>query len=373
MKHTSFPLIEAGPLSVAVKALSSVVEKHKYIPVLGYALSVGGKTTVTDLDMSLTVETGLTDSLIPLAAMQAALKGAPKTALVHMVPAGMKAELSVAGMDTTVDMLPAGDFPPQWQAASDPVASFTMPAPDLLDMLQFVSVAMSTEENRYYLNGAFLHAPKGALVAVATDGHRLAKIETAIGVNPFAAVHKDDGAIVPFKAVKVLIGLLAKQTGTATVAIHQAHGTGAPQVVVECGNWRLSTKPVIGTFPDYTRVVPQKTRKLGTLDRIATVAACKRFLAAKTEPRCAVALDFGQGVMRAGDSALSLPLVKPVSTVKLMSRSVTVGFDAAYLRDAFDSFGGKALQVSQVAPGDPARITDPAAPDRLIVQMPMRV
>ena len=42
--------------------------------------------------------------------------------------------------------------------------------------------AISTEETRYYLNGVFLHEMNGpgraVLRAVATDGHRLARIET---------------------------------------------------------------------------------------------------------------------------------------------------------------------------------------------------
>jgi len=48
----------------------------------------------------------------------------------------------------------------------------------LIDRTRF---AISTEETRYYLNGIYLHAAKSEKVAVlravATDGHRLARVE----------------------------------------------------------------------------------------------------------------------------------------------------------------------------------------------------
>ena len=37
--------------------------------------------------------------------------------------------------------------------------------------------AISTEETRYYLNSIYVHAADGT-AAVATDGHRLARVET---------------------------------------------------------------------------------------------------------------------------------------------------------------------------------------------------
>ena len=48
----------------------------------------------------------------------------------------------------------------------------------LFDKAKF---AISTEETRYYLNGVYMHAAKGpdgpVLRCVATDGHRLARID----------------------------------------------------------------------------------------------------------------------------------------------------------------------------------------------------
>ena len=86
--------------------------------------------------------------------------------------------------------------------------SFSIKAPALRRILSGCRHAISTEETRYYLNGIYLHAIKVGgelkLRGVATDGHRLARIDTecprgAEGVP---------GVILPTKFVCRAIALL---------------------------------------------------------------------------------------------------------------------------------------------------------------------
>ena len=99
-------------------------------------------------------------------------------------------------------MLPDADFPDL--NAGDLPVSFTLPAEVLKRLIDRTQFAISTEETRYYLNGIFLHATQSnslpVLRAVATDGHRLARVEMPL---PDAA--KDmPGVIVPRKTVAEL-------------------------------------------------------------------------------------------------------------------------------------------------------------------------
>src|SRR5690606_22443905 len=69
------------------------------------------------------------------------------------------------------------------------------------EMIDHTRFAISTEETRYYLNGIFLHATEGGsgqvMRAVATDGHRLARVELPL---PSGASGMPN-AIVPRKTV----------------------------------------------------------------------------------------------------------------------------------------------------------------------------
>ena len=78
---------------------------------------------------------------------------------------------------------------------------FTLTAAELKSLIDRTRFAISTEETRYYLNGIYLHATKNDEVpvmrAVATDGHRLARVEMVL---PEGAAGMP-GVIVPRKTV----------------------------------------------------------------------------------------------------------------------------------------------------------------------------
>ena len=57
-------------------------------------------------------------------------------------------------------------------------SALQLPARILQTMISRTIFAISQEESRYTLNGALLHIKPGVITMVATDGHRLAHIET---------------------------------------------------------------------------------------------------------------------------------------------------------------------------------------------------
>ena len=102
--------------------------------------------------------------------------------------------------------LPASDFPDL--TSGEFSHRFTLPAIELKRLIDNTQFAISTEETRYYLNGIYLHTVDVGgtpmLRAVATDGHRLARVETPA---PEGAVGMP-GVIAPRKAVSEVLKLL---------------------------------------------------------------------------------------------------------------------------------------------------------------------
>ena len=121
--------------------------------------------------------------------------------------------------------MPAGrpTFPTSPPATSP--HRFALPAVELKRLIDNTQFAISTEETRYYLNGIFLHTAEvdGAtlLRAVATDGHRLARVETPA---PEGAAGMP-GVIAPRKAVNELQKLL--EDLAQDVVDRDLHGQGA--------------------------------------------------------------------------------------------------------------------------------------------------
>src|SRR5579859_1783051 len=187
--------IERGALLKALGHIQSVVERRNTIPILANVLLDASKSklslTATDMDLAI-VETA------------AAEVGKPGTTtvqahtlydIVRKLPEGSQVGIEggddaktgqvslKAGRSTfTLAGLPAEDFPKM--AGGDLPNGFELAAADLRGLIDRTRFAISTEETRYYLNGIYLHASQSngmkVLRAVATDGHRLARVEMAL-------------------------------------------------------------------------------------------------------------------------------------------------------------------------------------------------
>ncbi len=115
--------------------------------------------------------------------------------------------------------LPKEDFPVM--ASSDYATNFSAKAEVLRRLFDKAKFAISTEETRYYLNGVYMHVSESdgqkVLRCVATDGHRLARIDAPLppGAEGMA------GVIVPRKTVGELRKLLDDDEAVIAVSVSE--------------------------------------------------------------------------------------------------------------------------------------------------------
>ena len=257
--------------SVLLKALGHVhriVERRNTIPILANVLieAADGKLALKSTDLDLEASEQVSADV--------AQNGATTVPahviydIVRKLPDGAQASLETIG-DTgqlvlrsgrsrfTLQALPASDFPDL--TSGEFSHRFALPAAELKRLIENTQFAISTEETRYYLNGIYLHTVDVGgtpmLRAVATDGHRLARVETqapegSVGIP---------GVIVPRKAVNEVQKLLEDLSQDVTIEISTAKAR------FQFGDVVLTTKLIDGTFPDYARVIPTGNDK--RLDR----------------------------------------------------------------------------------------------------------
>ncbi len=154
-------------------------------------------------------------------------------------------------VDISLKYLPPEDFPTALSLGNS--ATMTVDCGELRRILERTAPFMSVEETRYYLNGVYLHRHGLNLRAVATDGHRLGLAETDLvsGMPDKAA------KIILASAVKILIRLLKKQK-VGNVSVEWAKDFGG--IVATVAGSTYQTKEIDGTYPDYQRVLPDKTK-----------------------------------------------------------------------------------------------------------------
>src|ERR1700727_1850690 len=255
---------DRATLLKALAHVQSVVERRNTIPILANVmLAVGdGKRTLTATDMEIAIVEDVAASTTrngactaPAATLYEIVRKLPEGAEVELDHPGGDAQLSLrAGRyDTKLVVLPVEDFP-SMTAGSLP-HKFSLTANTLRGLIDRTKFAISTEETRYYLNGIYLHhADSGGtpvLRAVATDGHRLARVEEDL---PEGA-ETIPGVIIPRKTVNELRKLLDEESGSVEI------GLSDTRIQFKLGTVTLTSKLIDGTFPEYERVIAKENDK----------------------------------------------------------------------------------------------------------------
>jgi DNA polymerase III subunit beta len=157
-------------------------------------------------------------------------------------------------------MMPAADYP-ALPTGAGPVLAWEQTPDSLHRLLALSRHCISAEETRYYLNGIFLTSKPGAstLRAIATDGHLLACIDSEVQAD-FAALRAADGTphsqqqgvIVPRPLVQIL-HQLTRKGGKEPMQV-----TAQGQLLsIDLPGISIIAKTIDGTYPDYTRVIPE--------------------------------------------------------------------------------------------------------------------
>jgi len=365
--------------SVLLKALGHVhriVERRNTIPILANVLieAADGKLTLksTDLDLEASEQVSADvaqngGTTVPAHVIYDIVRKLPDGAQASLETTGDTGQLVLRSGRSrfTLQALPASDFPDL--TSGEFSHRFALPAVELKRLIEKTQFAISTEETRYYLNGIYLHTVDiggtPMLRAVATDGHRLARVETqapegSVGVP---------GVIVPRKAVNEVQKLLEDLSQDVTIEISTAKAR------FQFGDVVLTTKLIDGTFPDYARVIPTGNDKLLIVDRDPFRNAVDRVATLSSERGRAIKLAIADGKITLSVNNPDSGSASEEIEADYDSAPIDIGFNARYLLDIVGQLSSDTASIRLADPGSPTLIQDREGAPALFVLMPLRV
>jgi DNA polymerase-3 subunit beta len=368
--------IERAVLLKAVAQAQSVVERRNTIPILANVLIEAEGDTVsfraTDLDVEVidTVPAKVERAgatTVPAVTLHEIVRKLPDGALVTLGDDGASGRVTVeAGRSNfALATLPREDFP--LMASSEYDTNFAAPAPMLRRLFDKSKFAISTEETRYYLNGVYMHVATGddgqALRCVATDGHRLARIDADLPIG----AETMPGVIVPRKTVGELRKLLDDDEAEIAVSVSETKIRFATPEIT------LTSKVIDGTFPDYTRVIPQgNTRKL-EVDAAEFAQAVDRVATVSSERSRAVKLSIDQDRLVLSVNAPDAGAAEEELAVAYGDEQLEIGFNAKYLLEIASQVDRENAVFLFNSSGDPTLMREGGDTSAVYVVMPMRV
>lgn len=243
---------------------------------------------------------------------------------------------------------------------------FRMNVLDLLEMMEKTAFAAATEESRLNLNGILMEKvsekSQELLRMVATDGHRLAKIDRVVE-TPLKK-----GVVLPRRGIMELRRVLGD-------------GEQEVRVALKDNNCMFMTDDIIvvlrlleGEYPDYRQVIPtSQERTTVDIDRKELIGALRRAQVIAAERAEGVRFTIKAGEVQVDAGGQDAGSMHEAIGVEYDGEPLLVTFNGRYLLDVLNILDSEKVRVhlrGELAAGM-VRPTDDES--YLYVIMPMRV
>ncbi len=364
--------IQREALLKPLQTICGVVERRQTLPILSHVLiQCDGQQltmTATDLEVEMvataTVESAENgETTLPARKFMDICRTLPEGAKISLSVDGERATLRAGKSRFTLSTLPVGDFP-NIEAVADSL-NFSISQQNFKSLIDHTAFAMAQQDVRYYLNGLMLELEDGTLRSVATDGHRLAMCEYKADIKG----GNSRQIILPRKGVTELARLLEDDSSEVKVEV------GINHIRLRINDLVYTSKLIDGKFPDYQRVLPEKSDKFLIGDRELLRQALARASILSNEKYRGIRLLLDANALRIVANNPEQEEAEEEIEVEYSNDPLEIGFNVNYVVDALNAINMDKVQVAFSDANSSCLIT--AAGDGAVqckyVVMPMRL
>ncbi|PIG93047.1 DNA polymerase III subunit beta [Gloeocapsopsis sp. IPPAS B-1203] len=246
-----------------------------------------------------------------------------------------------------------------------------LPVEALTEGLRGSLFATSADETKQILSGLHLSIEQETLEFAATDGHRLAVVQT---INENAPIEADTAQLevtLPAKALRELERMLGMLNDGAVLSLHCDRG----QVVFEWENHRLTSRTLEGQYPAYRQLIPRQfeiqvslERKflLSAIERIAVLADQKNNIVKFTLDSANQELALSVDAQDIGSGRESMP-------AQISGDSIDIAFNIKYLVDGLKALPSSDIQMQINTPTSPVILTPLGGVKMTYLIMPVQI
>ena len=273
--------------------------------------------------------------------------------------------LNIKGLRSRFELatLPAEEYP---LLDDIPIQNeISIPEKNLKNLMEKVSFSMANQDVRYYLNGLLLELTETKLVAVSTDGHRLAVSEFSFDTKN---TEKPLKIIVPRKGILELTRLLDGSSELPVVLqISDNH------IRVNKDNIRFTSKLIDGKYPDYQAAIPSNSSHTIELDREQFRDTLARVAILSNEKFRGIRLKLQNGIMTLHSNNPENESAEEEIDINYSGESFEIGFNVTYLLEAVNHLEGDIVKLELSSPDSSALLHSADDIQTRYVVMPIRL
>ncbi|MCH9644964.1 MAG: DNA polymerase III subunit beta [Gammaproteobacteria bacterium] len=328
------------PLQMAI----GVVERKQTLPILSNVLlnieDSKISVTGTDLEVELIGQARFINSLkentkltLPGRKLMDICRALPEGAPIELYQDKGRMVLRSGKSRFTLTTLPANEFPNV--EAQESHLEFKLEQRELAYLLHSCSFAMAQQDVRYYLNGILLEVNPSKITAVATDGHRLAMATIEADID----VEKNTQIIIPRKGVLELQRLLSTPEEKIKVHISNSY------IRVSSNEYTFTSKLIDGKFPDYERVIPDKTDKTVSIEKEILKKALSRAAILCNEKFRGLRFEFRENLLRILANNPEQEVAEEELIIDYHSEHLDIGLNVTYFIDVLNAIQSESVQL----------------------------
>jgi DNA polymerase III subunit beta len=347
-----------------------VVERRQTLPILGNILLLarGDQIVVvgTDLELEIRAIANATvlkegEITVPARKLIDICRALPEGADIDLNVEKDKVVLVSGKSKFLLSTLPARNFPTM--EGSNAIEYIDIGESILKEIFDSTGFAMAHEDVRYYLNGLLLEHGDDEIVAVATDGHRLAKVKRSVKLH----TEKEGQIILPRKTVLELRRLLGSSSDEIVkLEISEKFFRAIFQNIV------VTSKLIDGKYPDYEKVIPIGQQRVATLNGDALKMALMRTAILSNEKYRGVRMSWDVGRLRLQAQNPEHEEAEDELEVKYNEEETVMGFNVGYLIDVLNVLGSE-VEIGFKDSDSSAIIRNRGEEDEVFVVMPMKL
>ncbi|MFN7798705.1 DNA polymerase III subunit beta, partial [Gemmatimonas sp.] len=319
--------ISREKLQEGLQAVTAAVPAKTTLPVLANLLvettDRGIRFSATDLDIAVSTEVSADVETpgaitIPAKKLSEIARELPPSPVKIAASGEQRVTLECGRSKFKLLGLPRDEFPTFPSVRFND--SWRVRSGELQKLIAHTAFAVSTEESRPILNGVLWELREERMRMVATNGHRLAKME--LPVEASSAPPGD--LIVPPKALEQIRRLFPAEEELEIARGDNHLGFRSPFTSV-------FTRLVEGPYPNYEQVIPKDNDRYALADKAALTQALKRMSVIASAQTHRIKMSFNAGMLKFSVTTPDLGEASDELPVNYTGDQLDIGFNATYL------------------------------------------
>jgi DNA polymerase III subunit beta len=364
--------ISREKLQEGLTAVAASIPAKTTLPVLANILvettEKGIRLSGTDLDIAVSTEVAADVETqgaitIPARKLQEIARELPPSPVKIASAGEQRITLDCGRSHFKILGLPRDEFP------SFPTVRFNeswrVRAGDLKKLIHHTSFAVSTEESRPILNGVLWELRPERMRMVATNGHRLARMELSIKSTGTPS----SDLIVPPKALDQIQRLFPDDEELEIARGENHLGFRSPFTAV-------FTRLIEGPYPNYEQVIPKDNDKNAVADVKALTSALRRMSVIASDQTHRIRLSFNAAMLKFSVQTPDLGEANDELPIRYTGDPLDIGFNAAYLLEILKYLPTEEVKLTFKAPERAATLEPEGWSDSasyLCLVMPLRL